>query len=112
MAVPTENFIQSSDTCAYKNYLLILSTSIPNSDFVIILLYYGALPSSPSPCMILFCASPRTDGGHPSTSPATCNSQRRRQKAFPHSQVSHHPILIPKLSKNFVGFSLPIRAKM
>jgi hypothetical protein len=37
--VPTENSIQPSDTCTYKNYLLILSTSIPNSDFVIILLF-------------------------------------------------------------------------
>jgi len=37
--VPTENSIQPSDTCTYKNYLLILSTSIPNSDLVIILLF-------------------------------------------------------------------------
>ena len=37
--VPTENSIRPSDTCTYKNYVLILSTSIPNSDFVIILLF-------------------------------------------------------------------------
>src|SRR5262245_15629248 len=37
--MPTENSIQPSDTCTYKNYLLTLSTSIPNSDFVIILLF-------------------------------------------------------------------------
>jgi hypothetical protein len=35
----TENSIQPSDTCAHKNYLLILSTGAPNSDFVTILLF-------------------------------------------------------------------------
>jgi hypothetical protein len=34
------------------------------------------------------------------------------KRLSPHFQDSHHPIFIPKLSKNFVGFSLPISAKM
>ena len=76
--VPTENPIQPSDACTYKNYPLILITGVLNSDFLILLPLYGSLPFSPSPCTLLFCASIGTDGGNPCTSPATRHSQPNR----------------------------------
>src|SRR5262249_51657357 len=74
-AVPTENPIQPSDACTYKNYPLILPIGIWNSVFLILLPLYGSLPFSPSPCTILFCASIGTDGGNPRPSPVTGNPQ-------------------------------------
>jgi len=56
---PTENPIQPSDACTYKNYPLILPIGIRNSVFLVLLPLYGSLPFSPSPCTLLFCASKR-----------------------------------------------------
>src|SRR5262249_20628946 len=73
--VPTENPIQPSDACTYKNYPLILPIRIRNSVFLVLLPLYGSLPFSPSSCSLLFCASIGTDGGNPRPSPATGNPQ-------------------------------------
>ena len=78
----TENPIQPSDACTYKNYPLILPIGIRNSVFLILLPLYGSLPFSPSPCTLLFCASIGTDGGNPRPSPATGNPQPHSQTAF------------------------------
>lgn len=73
--VPTENPIQPSDACTYKNYPLILPIGIRNSVFLVLLPLYGSLPFSSSPFTLLFCASIGTDGGNPRPSPATGNPQ-------------------------------------
>src|SRR5215510_3799147 len=80
--VPTENPIQPSDACTYKNYPLILLIGIRNSVFLVLLPLYDSLPFSPSPCTLLFCASIGTDGGNPRPSPATGNPQPHSQKAL------------------------------
>src|SRR5215510_12301501 len=80
--VPTENPIQPSDACTYKNFPLILTTGVLNSDFLILLPLYGSLPSSLFPCSLLFCASFGTDGGNPRPSPATGHSQPNYKTTF------------------------------
>ena len=56
--VHTENPVRLLYACTYEIYSLILPTDFANLGFVILLLFYGSLPSSLFPCTLLLCASP------------------------------------------------------